>query len=136
MLIEPARPHDIAHVYDTWLRGYRESPRTAKWPREVYVTYQRAVIDRMLARPTVKLTVARPDDWPEGIVGWLCAEQLADRFVVHFAVTKPHRRREGVLAALLADRRPLGQLTFSHLRPPFTETLKKRGYVHDRHATT
>lgn len=121
-------------MYDTWIRGYRESPRTCRWPLEVYTTYQRAVIDRLLSRDRVQLVVARPDDWPEGIEGWLCAEQLPDRFVVHFGATKPHLRRQGRLTALLAHFRPTGALVFSHLRPPYTDTLKHRGFVHDKRA--
>lgn len=134
MLIEPARPHDQAHIYDTWMRGYRESPRTCKWPLEVYRTYQRAVVDRLIARSIV--VVARPDDWAEGILGWMCAEQMPDRFVVHFAATKPHERRKGVFWSLVEHMQPTGILCFSHLRPPYTETLRKRGYVHDRQAIT
>lgn len=132
MQIEPARAHDLAHVYDTWIKGYRESPRTCRWPLEVYQTYQRAVIERLLVRSS--LIVARPDDWPEGIDGWLCAEQQPDRFVVHFGATKPHLRGQGVLTSLLTHAGPTGRLVFSHLRPPYTETLKRRGYVHDRRA--
>jgi hypothetical protein len=76
--------------------------------------------------------VARPDDWPEGIVGWLCAEQTDGAFIVHYAHTKPYRRKEGVLTALLASLEPTGKLGFSHLRPPYSDTLKRRGYGHVR----
>lgn len=128
-------------MYDTWIKGYADAPRLAwqcecgakrRWPYEIYETYQRAVIDRLLAR--AQLIVARPDDWPEGIQGWLCAEQQPSRFVAHFAVTKPHLRRQGILTALLEHLRPTGRLVFSHFRPPFTDTLRRRGYAHDGRA--
>jgi hypothetical protein len=129
----------MAHVYDTWLKGYRDSPRACKWPLEVYQVYQRAKIGALLARS--KLVVARPEDWPEGIYGWLCAESKPSRFVIHFGVTKPQYRKLGVFWKLVESLRPEepqareGQaLVFSHLRPPFVETLKRHGYVFDKHA--
>jgi ABC-type bacteriocin/lantibiotic exporter with double-glycine peptidase domain len=48
--------------------------------------------------------------------------------------TKPHERRKGVFWSLVDSMGPTGTLCFSHLRPPYTETLRKRGYVHDRQA--
>jgi hypothetical protein len=119
-------------VYDTWLKGYRESPRMHSWPSEVYATYQRAVIDRLLKRS--QLVVARPADWAEGIYGWACCEQQAGRFIVHFGSTKQPFRRNGVFWTLVDSLEPQGQRVFSHLRPPYTETLNKRGYTFDKNA--
>ena len=137
--VEPARDHDMAHVYDTWIRGYRDSPRANKWPLEVYQVYQRATIARLLERS--RLLVARPEDWPEGIYGWVCAESAPDKFVVHFGATKPQYRKLGVFWRLVEAVRPQDNATrdaqalvFSHLRPPYVETLKRHGYVFDRHA--
>jgi ribosomal protein S18 acetylase RimI-like enzyme len=130
LLIEPAREHDEAYVYDSWLEGYRHSPRTCKWPVEAYRAFQRAAIDRLLKRST--LVVARPHDWPEGVVGWLCCEQTPDAFILHWASVKPAFRRQGVLAMLLASQTPQGALLYSHLRPPFTDTLNRRGFAWDK----
>lgn len=130
--IEPAQPHDLALVYDTWIKGYRESPRACKWPYDVYAVYQRSVIDKLLKRS--QLIVARPDDWDEGILGWLCAEQRADRFIVHFGATRPYHRKRGVFWSLVESLKPHGELVFSHLRPPYTETLKRHGYVFQKDA--
>ena len=117
-------------MYDSWLEGYRESPRTCKWPAPAYYAFQRAAVDKLLERST--LVVARPADWAEGVVGWLCGEQLEGAWVLHWASVKPSFRRQGVLTALIASQSPVGRLVYSHLRPPFTDTLNRRGFAWDK----
>lgn len=130
LVIEPAKAHDEPLVYDSWLEGYRESPRTCRWPAEAYYAFQRAAIDRLLKRSSV--VVARPVDWAEGVLGWLCCEQTPGAFVLHWAAVKPPFRRQGVLTALLASQSPEGRLVYSHLRPPYTDTLNRRGFAWDK----
>lgn len=130
--ITEATDDDLRFVRSSWTYGYRESPRTCRWPVEAYSIFIVDQLDRILPRSTT--LVARPPDWSEGILAWLCFEQRPDQHIVHAAYVKPPYRRTGIATALLEASKPHGALSFSHLRPPYVEPLKRRGYVFDRRA--
>lgn len=132
--IETARPDDREFIRDSWRKSYRESPRTCRWPTEAYAVWISAEMDRLLQRSEVR--VARPGDWPEGIVGWVAAEQQPEAFVVHYAFVKPLFRRHGVLTRLVESFGPEGALVFSALRPPFSNYLKQRGFAWEPRAAS
>src|SRR3954470_2419415 len=117
--VDTYKPHDTNFVIDSWLKGYRESPLTLKWTDDEYEAHQRPTIDRLL--PRSRVFIARPNDWAEGIMGYLVTEQTADAFVVHWSHVKPAYRTLGIPQALLSAMEPHGRLLFSHLRPPFTD---------------
>lgn len=134
--IEPARACDRDYVFDSWMRSYRDSPRTHKLEQEVYDDHMQARIERLLARSIV--LVARPDDWPEGILGWACVEPGDGTMTIHYGYTKNRLRGQGIFWTLVhhaqgsnsAATDPSVERYFTHLRPPFSNTLIKNGYVH------
>ncbi len=129
--IDRYRDHDASFVIDSWLRGYRTSPSASKLADDEYEALQRPTIDRLLSRSTV--LVARPLDWPEGIMGYLVAEQTPSAFVVHWSHVKPAFRSLDIRGALIDAMEPRGRREFTHFRPPFTDQWIERGY---RHAPT
>ena len=131
-MVEASKPTDLAILRDSWRKSYRLSPRTAKWPNEAYAVWIAQHMDKLL--PRCRVAVARPPDWSDGIVGWVAAEQTADKFCVHYAYTIDMFRRQGVMTSLIAFLEPSGQRVFSALRPPFSDALKRSGFVFDRNA--
>lgn len=138
----PMRPCDRAFVFASWKAGYRDSPEMG-WVRavasrhrdaaeEAYDASMQRRIERLLARSRV--FIARPPEWPEGIMGWACGEQTRDAFLLHWAhVRKRHRARNtgrSILWALVPEFEPRGALRFTHLRPPFTDALTRHGYAY------
>jgi hypothetical protein len=135
------RPCDRAFVFASWKAGYRDSPdmgwvsQAAAQHRavveEAYDGWMQLRIERLLARSQV--LVARPPDWPEGIMGWVCGEQTPSAFLLHWAhVRKRHRARytgRSLLWGLVPMLEPRGLLRFTHLRPPFTDALTRNGYL-------
>ena len=131
MIVEVAQRHDRDYVFDTWKRSYRLSPRTAQWAPEAYDAFQQRAIERILPRSIV--FVARPEGWAEGILGWACVEFARDAFVLHYGYTKKRLRGQGIFWTLV--RHAQGdteheRMVFTHLRPPYTNTLAKHGFVH------
>lgn len=128
LLIDKMRQHDTEFIMDSWLKSYRKAPGAARLPNGLYYSRQRQIIDHMLWFGTVK--IARPDDWPEGITGWLCGEQTQNEFMVHYAFVKRFWRRKGVFRSMLEAFAPHGRLVFTHLRPPYTDYLRDMGMSH------
>lgn len=125
---DTARPHDRDFIFHSWLSSYRDSPRTHDWAREAYDAFMQREVERLLERSTV--FVARPEGWPQGVYGWACAEQTEDAFVLHYGFVKRRVRTRGIFWGLVEALKPRGALLFTHLRPPYTRTLSKRGFVH------
>jgi hypothetical protein len=123
--------HDRSYVFRSWKRSYRESRRAHEWPLEVYDAYMQRLIEHLLARSRV--LVARPEGWPEGILGWACAQQADDAFVLHYAYVKRRARArttggDSLLWALVEAMAPRGKLLYSHRRAPYTFALDGHGY--------
>jgi len=130
-VITDMREHDHELVVDSWLSSYRNSPATHDTPSGLYYRRQRKVAMRLLGHSDVK--VARPPDWPEGVLGWLCAEQCEDTFVLHYGYVKAPYRRHGLGRALITAFEPHGRMVFTHLRPPYTDYLRNMGFSHAPH---
>jgi hypothetical protein len=121
--IEDAREGDLDLVKDSWRKSFKNSPLTAKWPAAAYAPFIAAHMDRVLPRCVIR--VARPETWDEGVLGWVAAEQLPDVFVLHWAWCRDEFRRQRVLSRLVQSFEPRGQRVFTHLRPPFSDCLKR-----------
>lgn len=132
--VEDARESDLDFVKDSWRRSYRNSPRTVKWDDEPYAIFIAELMERLIAKSRVR--VARPVDMPDVVIGWVCAEQMRDRFCVHYAVTKEMFRRQGVMTEILTSFEPEGELVFSSLRLPGSDYLKQIGFAHDPRAAS
>lgn len=133
MLIEPAQPHDRDFIFHSWLQSYRRSPATHAMADYPYYLTQQKTAERLVARSRV--AVVRPVDWPEGVIGWVCAEQQDSAFVLHYGYVKgryraTRTRGPSFFWGLVESMEPRGELLFTHLRPPFTNTLTKHGYSH------
>jgi len=132
--IDDMRDHDNEIVMDSWLSSYRNSPGMHDVPAGLYYRRQRQVVMRLLGHSTVK--VARPLDWPEGVLGWVCAEHGGDEFILHYGFVKSVYRRHGLGMSLLRAFEPRGRMVFTHLRPPYTDYLRDLGFSHAPHYAT
>lgn len=132
--IEPAAPDDLAYIRDSWRKSYRDSPRTGKWPATAYAVFIADLMDRQLKRSRV--VVARPESWADGVLGWLCAEQQPDQFVLHYVLVRPEFRNEKVMTSLIKSLEPNGKLVFSCLRPPFSAYVQRLGFAFNPRAAS
>ena len=132
IIVEPAAPHDVAFVCDSWLRSFRRSPSTAGMSVSVYWDRFAPQVRELVASGSV--LVARPEDWDRGIIGWVSYEKAPHTFVLHYVYVKNVYRRMGVMAKLLSA---AGDSDHQHrvitrLRPPYSDILLARGYKHER----
>lgn len=112
---------DLPFVQSSWALSYRRSPHTRKWSDSAYFAMIRPRISGIIGRSTV--LIARPVDWSEGILGWLCFEQSDESYSLHYAYVKTVYRRHGIAASLLRESRPTGDLIFTHLTLPGSSYL-------------
>lgn len=162
-LIDIGREHDQGLIRKSWLNGYwgRKVGATTYRPsalrgvrRGIYVKGQHRRIACLL--PRCQVLVARPPDWPEGILGYAVFSLPSpgmDGGVLHWWEVKRRYRRFGVGRALLhsamevmgvqpghrtpeelAERDPRGAPRCSHNVDSFCEPLWSRGFVFDPYA--
>lgn len=109
--IAEATPGDLDLVRDSWRKSYRHSPGTYNWPQAAYDTWISTRLDELLSR--CRVTVARPEDWSDGVLAWVASEQSADRYTLHWAFCKAPFRRTGLVAGLVAAQEPRGALVYA-----------------------
>lgn len=111
-VIADATPDDLGFVGDSWRRSYRESPGTYNWPQAAYDAWIGVRLAELL--PRCRVTVARPEDWAEGVLAWVASERRPGAYVLHWAFCKGPFRRSGLVSALVEAQRPeLGAMHFT-----------------------
>lgn len=135
-LIADATPDDLVVVCDSWRRSYRESPGTHRWPQAAYDAWIGVRLDELL--PRSRVTVARPVDWPEGVLAWVASEQREGAYVVHWAFCKGPFRRQGLVAALIEAQTPRGAMQFSakSFHAGAEALARKFGFRHEPEASS
>ena len=135
--VRPSSASDEAFIFASWLRNFQKSGlHSEKIPRSVLMRKHHAVIERLLARPTVGVLIAHPKGDPDTIVGWLVWERSGadtERPVVHYVYVKGAFRKYGIARQLLesAGLRP-NSLAFSHWTLAVNVLVRKYpGLVYD-----
>lgn len=96
--IRPAIEADYDFIIPTFLKSYYSTSYFAKPLRwHVYEPHQRAVINKLLARPDARILVAHAIGIPELILGWLLYEPT----VFHYVYTKLAFHHFGVATKLI-----------------------------------
>jgi GNAT superfamily N-acetyltransferase len=136
--VRPAKPTDMAFVFDSWLKSYRyridrpaaeshRCPRCKRMPpRDIngaaavegmrtsdYFDVQRDRIVRLLSRGST-VVVAFPDEpvrSPDVIAAWACYDALPE--VLHYVYVDDFYRRKGLARRLIGERRVITHLTDS-----------------------
>lgn len=101
-----------------------------RMPSSAFYSYARSIMDRIFAREPLIL-VARDDEDPLFVYGWLCAERIGDSFVGHFCYVKKSFREQGVARSLLIealDRLGGSKLVYSHESAPYRARLASMGF--------
>jgi GNAT superfamily N-acetyltransferase len=99
-LTEPVED-DTRYIKATWLRSYRESEGCVEIPDSAYFPYQRARIDRILARDPLVI-VARDRENPVYVFGYGVFERVGDKLVAHWVYVRKVEKRQGIAKLLLA----------------------------------
>jgi hypothetical protein len=92
-------PDELGLVYTSWSKGYRATSAAKHTPDRIYITAQRAHMDRCIENGTT-LVLTPPQDH-DAALGWVCFEQRAGLPVVHWLYTKALCRGAGVARTLL-----------------------------------
>ena len=99
LTIRPVNGEDLAFIYATWLRSYRNDSLIGLSTKKsiFYENYQR-ILDHILMKDSTKVFIAcKPDD-PSVIFGYIIAEP--SKAILHYSFTKDAFRRYGVARAL------------------------------------
>lgn len=110
-VLAEATPDDLTVVGDSWRRSGKKTPRTYDWSDAAYYAWADLHIEQLL--PRCRVLVARPLDWPEGVLAWVASEQRRDGWVLHWAYTKELFRRQGLVSQLIEAQQKHGPLRYS-----------------------
>lgn len=91
-VIRDAHPADIAFIYSTWLRSYRnDSLIGLSVKKSIFFETYRLVLDQILAKNTTKVLVACLPEDDSVILGYLVADPTEK--VLHYIFVKDAFRR-------------------------------------------
>lgn len=72
VLLREFAPGDLAYMMSTWLRDLRDAD-PSPLPDDLYFPAVRALVERLLADPSVRCTIAAAADMPNEILGYVVA---------------------------------------------------------------
>lgn len=99
ILFREYAPGDEAYLMSTWLRDLRDADPSPV-PDDLFFEAHRSLVERLMADPTVRCTVAAATDNPREIFGYVVA--IPQELLVWIHVRKPLRRR-GLAKMLLQE---------------------------------
>jgi len=115
-VIRSARPSDQAYVASTWVSSMLSRDHGARAQSRAL----RMLIDRMLDRPDVTVSIACDDADENSILGWLVFTRMvsaslvqAPRYVTHYAYVRAEHRRKKIARSLLNAAGIAGPLVYT-----------------------
>lgn len=128
--IRPALEADVAFIFSTWLRSYRDSVFAANISTTVYYAEHHKVVEKLLKSSEVYVACAA-DDISE-LYGYICAQKVDGILVVHYAYVKHSFRHLGIGGQLLGvlEYDPAKASIYTHLTKTARSLATKYGFIH------
>jgi ribosomal protein S18 acetylase RimI-like enzyme len=108
LITRPAVPTDLALVLSSWLKCYRfYSNWSANITNDVFYREHHALLEWLLAKPSVEVLVCALAEDPNTVLGYLAIEEQHGqvRTVIHFVYVKAAFRGLGIARRLFQDAR-------------------------------
>lgn len=134
--IRSATESDVAFVFNSWLKSYRNSNSCKSISNPVYFDFQHKVIEKLLARCVV-LVVCEATD-PSQIYGYIVYESVEGIPILHYAYVKHAFRGMGICSMLFAEAQ-LNKDTggfYTHETPSAMKLLVKSKFVYNPYLAT
>lgn len=125
---------DLPFVFATWLKSYRASSFARRIKKDVFFFWHHLVVERILARSSVKTIVACLKGHPDVIIGYLNFETVdKEPKIVHYCFVKESFRRMGIAKAMLTGTGIRGHFYFSHWTYSLDPIVEKNqeGMIYD-----
>lgn len=109
-VIRPFTEFDLSFIFATWLRGlYYGNSWFREIDKDLFMENYHRVVEAILARPTVEVSVACLKDDPNTILGYVVLERT--RQTLHWAFVKEVWRRFGIAKKLIDDQAAITSVT-------------------------
>ena len=116
VLLRRAERGDIPLILNSWLNSHRQSFHVRGVEGPVYYAEQRRIIETLMPRSLV--LIACDPTMPSSIFGWMVAEVVDEKLVVHFLYVKGAFQDHGVgtalVEALLEQEPDISDLVYTH----------------------
>ena len=97
--LRAAQEDDGPYILDTWVSHQRNAHKKLYVQDSVYKREMTAAVKSLIRKVTP--TVAYFEEEPDYILGYICAENLADELVIHFTYVRKLYRGNGIAKKLL-----------------------------------
>jgi hypothetical protein len=102
LMVRPSIESDLPFVFSTWLKGLRFG---CEWFEDIesrsYFTNYHKVIETILSRPGVEISLAVFKDDPNTILGYSVHQTLGEKKILHWVFTKKSWRKTGIAKRLV-----------------------------------
>lgn len=101
--IRPIKEQDLAFIYNSWLKSYREAPAVRTVPNHIYYTEHHEIIEKILKSPYSEILVACDPLNDDILYGYVVGEHMEHNLTLHWVYCKQEWRRRGVATGLLGQ---------------------------------
>ena len=100
----PMKEEDRSFVFSTWLKSYRQSEWARSMSNDTFFSYHKHIVEEILNKPGTAVNVLCGIDGDEDtLYGYVVAEKVADKYLVHFMYCKYSFRKMGLMSKLIQD---------------------------------
>ena len=101
--VRQAQESDLPFVYSTWLKSYRQSDWAKEMSNDVFFSQHKTIVASILESENVEINIVCGLDDEDALYGYIVAERVADRSLVHFMYCKYNFRKLGIMSNLVRE---------------------------------
>jgi hypothetical protein len=124
VLIRPATEADVAFIFNSWLKSYRNTMQAVLNP--VYFEFQHKAIENLLKKCQVQVACSSTNNTE--LYAYLVYEQIEGINVLHYAYTKHTYRRLGLQKKLAVELKLQNGGFYTHATPTGKKIIAEKGY--------
>lgn len=92
---------DLPFIYSTWLKSYRNTDWAKHMSNDTYYFHHKAICAAILESPTTVTTLICDESDPEQLYGYVVAQVIGGKPLLHFAYIKYNFRKLGLMKSLI-----------------------------------
>ena len=92
---------DLPFIYSTWLKSYRQTDWAKNMSNDTFFHHHKAIVKSILENKRTQVTLICDLDDPDHLFGYVVAEVIGQRALVHFVYMKYNYRKLGIISQTL-----------------------------------
>tara|TARA_R110002126_G_scaffold172712_9_gene321529 strand:- start:330 stop:779 length:450 start_codon:yes stop_codon:yes gene_type:complete len=101
VIIRDMTEDDTSFIYSTWLKSYRQSGFASSMSNDVFFTYHKELIAKILSQSSTKISLLVNENDHNQIYGYGVQQVTGNRSITHFVYVKYNFRHFGFATRLI-----------------------------------